>query len=294
MLTWLIEGGLGPALVALPVNWTAGSLASLARSWFRRLRHEDDLSRLVKAATGNTIQVTAEEFRAVRRLLEDQQTWSLAAGGTVEDLADRIASCLPARDGRCAEDAHASGLAIARGLLEFTVANLDRELFQQVLLARLQRLETGFADALDETLLTLHADLIVRLASIGQVDSQRFACLMRHLKRVLDRLPPGPAQHGEIVAYLETLIDWLNVDPWPHDRRFDGPVLTPAAIERKLRVIGVGRKRREEVPADVVAQESSRLVILGGAGSGKTWLAKRTARRCAEEALQHLHLRQVI
>ena len=31
-----------------------------------------------------------------------------------------------------------------------------------------------------------------------------------------------------------------------------------------------------------------RLVILGGPGAGKTWLAKRTARRCAEEAIAAL------
>ena len=105
--------------------------------------------------------------------------------GTVEDLATRIAACLPPRDGRTAEDSHAAAMTIARGLLEFAVADLDPKLFQQVLLTRLQRMETDQASALDEALLDLHADL-----------AARFTGVMGQLKRVLDRLPPGPAQPG--------------------------------------------------------------------------------------------------
>jgi hypothetical protein len=52
----------------------------------------------------------------------------------------------------------------------------------QVLLARLKRMETDEASALDEALLGLYA---------------RFASVMEQLKLVLDRLPPGPARHGE-------------------------------------------------------------------------------------------------
>ena len=179
-------------------------------------------------------------------------------------------------------------MTIARGLLEFAVADLDPKLFQQVLLTRLQRMETDQASALDEALLGLHADLIARLADEGKLDAQRFTSVMGHLKRVLDRLPPGPAHRGEIVAYLRTLIDWLSSDPWPRDRRFGGPVLTPAAIERKLRVTATGRVGEQDLDADELAQRCRRLVILGGPGSGKTWLAKRTARRCAEDALEGL------
>src|SRR5208282_5016807 len=77
-------------------------------------------------------------------------------------------------------------------------------------------------------------------------------------------------------------------DPWPRDPQFGGPVLTPAAIERKLRITARGPDREQDLDADGLAQQCTRLVILGGPGAGKTWLAKRTARRCAENALQVL------
>ena len=89
----------------------------------------------------------------------------------------------------------------------------------------------------------------------------------------MDSLPPGPARQSEIITYLATLIGWLNTDPWPRDRRFSGPVLTPAAIKRKLKVKAATREGEEDIDADVLALQCQRLVILGGPGSGKTWLA---------------------
>ena len=153
MLTWLLGAALGPAAVALPVNWAAGALVGAAQSWFRRFHRTDDLSRLVRAATGTTVDLTDAEFDAVRQLLSNQQTWTLLGRGTIEDLAARIASCLPPRDLRTAEDSHAAALSIARGLLEFAVAKLEPKLFQQLLLARLDRMETGQASVLDGALL---------------------------------------------------------------------------------------------------------------------------------------------
>ena len=104
----------------------------------------------------------------------------------------------------------------------------------------------------------------------------------------MDRLPPGPAERAEIVVYLQTLISWLSTDPWPEDRQLHGPALTPAAIERKLRITAAGGAGEGSLDADGLARQCRRLVILGGSGSGKTWLAKRTARRCAEDALEAL------
>lgn len=278
MLEWLLGTAVGPAVFALPVNWGADALAGVAQRWFKRLRRTDDLSLLVRAATGTAVGLTRAEFDAVRKLLEDQQTWAMLGRGTVEDLADRIAGCLPPRDGRTAEDSHAAALTIARGLIEFAVADLDPKLFQQVLMARLGRMETDQASALDRAMFDLHDDL-----------AAGFADVMDQFKLVLDRLPPGPARRGEIAVYLRTLIDWLNTDPWPRDPQFGGSVLTPAAIERKLRITTAkGPDREQDLDADALGRQCGRLVILGGPGSGKTWLAKRSARRCAEDALQVL------
>jgi hypothetical protein len=261
---------LGPAAVAVPVNWTAASLAGASQRWFRRIRRIDDLSRLLRAATGTSVDLTHAEFSAVRNLLEDQQTWSVAGRGTIADLANRIASCLPPRDGRTARDSQSAALTIARGLLEFAVADLDPKLFQRLLLTRLERMENAQASALDEALLGLHADLVARLEAQGKLGAERFSDVLGQLRRVLDRLPPGPAHHGEVVVYLRTLIDWLSSDPWPRDRRFDGPLLTPAAIERRLRVTAMGRPEQRDLDADDLARKCQRLVILGGPGSGKT------------------------
>src|SRR5215471_19375959 len=72
-VTWLVTGAVGPALVALPVNWAADRLASAARRWFKRFRQTDDLSRLVKAAAGSTVQLSRGEISNLRALLEKEQ-----------------------------------------------------------------------------------------------------------------------------------------------------------------------------------------------------------------------------
>lgn len=196
---------------------------------------------------------------------------------SIEELAGQGAERLPPREGRTAQDSRAAGLTIARGLLEFAVADLDPELFHRLLLARLQRMDADQASRLDRAMFDLHAEL-----------AAGFASLLELLRQVLDRLPAGPARRGEIAVYLSTLIDWLNTDPWPQDGRFRQHILTPAAIERKLQVAVSGRGVTQDVGADELAQHCDRLVILGGPGAGKTWLAKRMARRCAEAALKSL------
>ena len=274
---WLVQGAVGPAAVALPVNWAAAELSGAAKGWFRRFRRVDDLSRLVRAAAPAACDLAPAEFDALRRLLSDEQTWLLLGHATVNDLAVRVGDCIPSREGRSEADSRAAALSIARGLLEFAVANLEPKVFQQVVLARLQRMKNDQASVLDEAMFSLHADMIAG-----------FADVMGELRRALDRMPPGPAQRGEIAVYLNTLIDRLNADPWPQDRRFGGPILTPATIERKLWMITAGRHGEEEDDADALGQRCMRLAILGGPGAGKTWLAKRIARQCAEKALKGL------
>jgi hypothetical protein len=275
LVSWLAWGAVGPAAVALPVNWAADKLAVAAVRWFKRLKKTDDLSRLVKTATASSIGLSGTEFRDLRKLLEKEETWSLLAGREVKDLADQIAACVPRRDGRTAEDSGEAAEIIARGLLEFAVFDLEPDNFQKVVLARLQQM-TNQASELDQALPHLHSDLYARLDGV-----------MDLLKRALE-LQPGPAGRGEITIYLQMLIAWLNTDPWPREHRLGGHALDPAAIERKLRITGAGQAGGQDLDADDQAKRCQRLVILGGPGSGKTWLAKRTARVCAEEALHAL------
>jgi hypothetical protein len=283
LLTWLIQGAVGPAAVGLPFTWAATDLAEAAKRWFRRLRHSDGLSRIVAAAARGAADVSDAELAAVRRLLEQESTWLLAGRGTVEDVAALIASRLPGGAGEVSS--MAVGRAIAAGLLKFAVRDLEPEWFQRVLFARLDRIETRQAGALDEAMLSVHADLALLLA-YQQVGEARFAWLTSRLGLALDRLRPGPAGRAEAAVYLAALIRWLNADPWPQGTQPAGPVLTPAAIERKLRVAEDSGGRT--LDADGLARRCERLVVLGSPGSGKTWLAKRTARLCAEAALAGL------
>ena len=276
LVAWLAWGAVGPAAAAIPVAWAAEKLADAAVRWFQRLRKTDDLSRMVEKATDSAINLSDAEFKDLRKLLEKQETWRLLAGHQVSELSEEIAACLPTRDGRTTEDSTKAAWAIAHGLLEFAVFELDPENFQKVALARLEHL-TGQASSLERALYDLHSELYAHAQ--GTTDL---------LRKVIDRLPPGPAGRTEIVVYLRTLIIWLNSDPWPEDIQLRGPALTPAAIERKLRITATNGAGQTDLDADGLAQQCQRLVILGGPGSGKTWLARRAARRCAEDALDAL------
>jgi NACHT domain len=284
LLTWLIQGAIGPALIGLPVTWAATDLADAARKWFRRLRRSDGLSRIVQAAADG-LGLSGAEFIAVRQLLESESTWVEVGRGSVEDLAALIADCLP---GRAGEGPLAAGRAVAGGLLEFAVRDLEPEWFRQVLFSRLERMQADQATALDQAMLSVHADLAALLAHQDVADAGRFAQVMGQLGRVLDRLAPVPADQGEVAVYLVRLIRWLATAPWPQDARFAGPTLSPAAIERQLRIASDRGPDEPDLDADDLARRCVRLVVLGGPGTGKTWLARRTARLCAEAALNAL------
>lgn len=283
-LTWLIQGAVGPAIFGLPATWAATELAGAAGRWLRRLRRSDGLSRIVRAAAGADAVLSDDEFAAVRTLLEDDATWAVAVQGTAEDLAARIASCLP---GRAGEGALAAGRAIAGGLFEFAAGELEPEWFQRVLFARLARLRADQASALDQAMAAVHADLAALAAVRDVAEADRFAEMIGELGRVLDRLAPGPADASQVAVYLAVLIRWLNTDPWLPRAGPGWRAPDPAAIERKLTICDDPRAG-DAADADDMGRRCARLVVLGGPGSGKTWLARRTARLCAHAALAAL------
>jgi hypothetical protein len=274
---WLLPAAIGPAAVAVPVNLVADTLCAAAEEWFKRLRQSDDLSRLVKAASGTSL--SRDEINKLRRLLAKEETWQALGAARRDDelqelhelqeLTDQIAGCLQPRDGQ-----REAAEVIAHGLTEFAVYKLQPATFQKVVQARLQQM-TDQASALDEALLHMHEDLYYLRGEAKDL-----------FREVTDRLPPWPAGPNEIRIYLRTLISWLDNDPWPRDPRLGGPVLTPSVIERRLRVSDDSSATEQD--ADELARKCRRLVILGEPGSGKTWLAKRITRLCAEEALRAL------
>ena len=248
-------------------------MAGLARRWFMKIRRRDDLSRLLRAMTGSSADLTRGEFDAVRKFLEDEQTWVLLGQAPIDDLADSVSGLLPPRLGRTAEDAHSAGLAVVRGLLEYAAADLEPEMFQKVLLTRLTRMQADQVSALDHGLLGLNV---------------RFDSVLEQITLARELLPPGPAGRAEIVTYLGKLIDWLATDQWPLDPRFGGIELAAADIEARLRITITDESGEQELAADTLVQQCRRLVILGEPGSGKTWLARRAARLAADEALRAL------
>jgi NACHT domain len=281
-LTWLVVGGIGPAGVGVPVTWAASMLAEKSRRWFQWVRRSDDLSRIVRAATDGHVDLTRAEFDAIRDLLGQESTWDNLGQDGVEHLASRIAKCLEEED---EGESRRAGGAIAAGLLEFVVGDLEPEWFQRVVFARLARLEGlqgGAASALDKAM----SDLATLVAS-RETDDNRIRQISEQLGLVLERLQPRRAGCREVMIYLGVLIQSLKFDPWPADNRFPRPALTAADVERKLKADNDDADGRD-LDADELGRECSRLVVLGGPGAGKTWLAKRTARLCAEKALDML------
>ena len=250
-------------------------LADAARRWFRRFRQITDLSCLVYLATGTSIVLTRDEFDAVRQLLADRQTWVRLGQGPIEDLATWIADFLPPRDGRNADDSHTAALVITRGLLEFTVADLEPKTFQKVLLARLRRMETGHASTLDQALFDFHSDLVARLDPdwVAQLQLLRYpADVGPRVPSWLERQPEGSE-------------DVISQNTWRPSRklllRVAAPVVASLSIAAFLllafTVAGAGG-------AKSVSDASLRIVKIGGVsvlanGQGFTlyWFAADTA-----------------
>ncbi|WP_278693384.1 NACHT domain-containing protein [Arachnia propionica] len=93
----------------------------------------------------------------------------------------------------------------------------------------------------------------------------------------------GVADRHELIEYLEKQIrDW-DYSPWTQGRKWTQE-RRPSQLERTLEI---AYEQRTMSPAEAL-EGVWLLTVLGGPGSGKTWLAQRLAREAAETALEQL------
>ena len=93
----------------------------------------------------------------------------------------------------------------------------------------------------------------------------------------------GVADRYELIEYLEKQIrDW-DYSPWTQGREWTQE-RRPSQLERTLEIAD---EQRTMSPAKAL-EGVWLLTVLGGPGSGKTWLARRLAREAAETALEQL------
>ena len=93
----------------------------------------------------------------------------------------------------------------------------------------------------------------------------------------------GVADRHELIDYLEKQIPDWDYSPWTQGREWTQD-RRPSQLERTLE-IAYGQKTMS--PAEAL-KGVWLLTVLGGPGSGKTWLAQRIAREVAEKALEKL------
>ena len=93
----------------------------------------------------------------------------------------------------------------------------------------------------------------------------------------------GVANRHELIDYLEKQIrDW-DYSPWTQGRKWTQE-RRPSQLERTLEI----RDEHKTMSPAKALEGVWLLTVLGGPGSGKTWLARRLAREAAETALDQL------
>ena len=93
----------------------------------------------------------------------------------------------------------------------------------------------------------------------------------------------GVADRHELIEYLKDSIDEWDYSPWTQGRKWSQN-RKPSRLERTLEIAD---EQRTMSPTEAL-EGVWLLTVLGGPGSGKTWLARRTAREAAETALEKL------
>ena len=251
---WIGEHG--DLMVTVDPDFEAVLLKALDRAGFAKLNPNDP------RIPSLFLDALASVFAAGEGIKGGSPDATVAARALVDALPELLIQSAP-------EDAP---LAPLRHLIGKDISELSAEIAQ-----------------LGVTLGELQAELALGLSALTASRTE-----MSVLRRILEERHTQPADWVTVRAYLATVIDVLDNDPWT--RTPDDRPLTLTDVQRKLSVRPVaknvessGTQGREAesiiVDADTWVDQCERLVVLGGPGSGKSWLARRSAIRAAELAL---------
>ena len=144
-------------------------------------------------------------------------------------------------------------------------------------------LEYGVAE---RAVYTTYNALCPKLKAEGGVVLAAIQASRSEIRGSIDQLREdllGVADRHELIDYLEKQIPDWDYSPWTQGRKWTQD-RRPSQLERTLEIAD---EHKTMSPAEAL-EGVWLLTVLGGPGSGKTWLARRLAREAAEMALEQL------
>ena len=133
---------------------------------------------------------------------------------------------------------------------------------------------------------TTYSALCPKLKASGGVVLAAIQASRNEIRGSIDQLREdllGVANRHELIEYLKDSIDEWDYSPWTQGRKWSQN-RKPSQLERTLEIAD---EHKTMSPTEAL-EGVWLLTVLGGPGSGKTWLARRLAREAAETALEKL------
>lgn len=271
----------GQGFFQVPAVLVGEAAAASVKRWLDRVFQRDDFSIHVRLVSRIAqVKLQPAEVQGLRGLLEEPETWrSIESGrGTnkVEDLVEAVCEVLS--DARHDEHRRQAACEIVGALLAEACNGLNEPTHWAVAFERLNLL----GKAADSIQSTLDQVLLGQVAAIRERVSANSEDL-KSLANAMDELQPKSVGRGHIEIYLRCLI--ASVDRDMLSIAAPGPQERPSTVECERRL---GLENGGVRLADDLTDTASRLLVVGGPGSGKSWFACRTAARAASRALDEL------